>query len=95
MKPIRKIVKDAFKVDELVHQFSEIDLEDGLLETGNIIEVNEKYSDAHILYEAKWKLEIAQGNVDADGDLDWIKDAKQLRKFISKWDKKSEIKNGR
>ena len=31
---IREIVKEAFEVDELVHQFTEIDVEDNYLKTG-------------------------------------------------------------
>ena len=45
--PIRQIVRDAFQVDELVHQFTVLDVEDGLLQTGSEKEVNENkdYSD--------------------------------------------------
>ena len=34
MTKIRKIVKDAFKCNELVYQFTRIDVEDGLLIDG-------------------------------------------------------------
>ena len=49
--PIRQIVRDAFQVDELVHQFTVLDVEDGLLQTGSEKEVNENkdYSDRYII----------------------------------------------
>ena len=44
--PIRQIVRDAFQVDELVHQFTVLDVEDGLLQTGSEKEVNENRTTA-------------------------------------------------
>lgn len=59
---MRNIVKDAFKCDELVYQFERIDVEDGLLETGSMEEVNEKYSDEYIIGEAENRLSISGSN---------------------------------
>ena len=57
---IRPIVKAAFKVDELVHQFMCIDVDDGLLSfKNNEADVNEKYSDEYIIGEAENRLDIA------------------------------------
>ncbi len=81
---IRKIVKDAFKCEELVYQFTRIDVEDGLLVNGTEKEVNEKYSDAHILNEADNRLNICNANED---DPDYQRDARQLERFISKYSK--------
>lgn len=91
---IRKIVKDAFKVDELVYQFEEIDVCDGLLENGSIEEVNEKYSDEYLVGEAENRLDISQDQLD---NLDpnyhtesWAlhtKEFNQLKKFIQKYKK--------
>jgi hypothetical protein len=39
--PIRQIVRDAFQVDELVHQFTVLDVEDGLLEITKLDEEHE------------------------------------------------------
>lgn len=81
---IRPIVRDAFKVDELVHQFEDIDIADGYLQTASIEEVNEKYSDAHLISEALYRLDIA---MDEDNQVEecWQDDAKQLRRFIKRW----------
>ena len=38
---IRQLIRDAFKCDELVHQFKIIDVEEGLLKTGLEKEVRE------------------------------------------------------
>jgi len=82
MTKIRKIVKDAFKCNELVYQFTRIDVEDGLLVDGTEKEVNEKYSDAHIIGEAENRLAICDANED---DSDYQRDASQLRRFINKY----------
>ena len=60
--PIRQIVRDAFQVDELVHQFTVLDVEDGLLETGSEKEVNENkdYSDRYIIEEAQNRLKLLE-----------------------------------
>ena len=85
---IRQIVKDAFKVNELVHQFTVIDVEDGYLKDATEAEVNEKYSDKYIVGEAVNRMDIVKDNLDF---LDWAEDAedllqdyKQLNSFISK-----------
>lgn len=84
MTKIRKIVKDAFKCNELVYQFGIIDVEDTLLVDGTEEEVNEKYSDAYIIGEAKNRLSICDANED---DPDYQRDARQLRRFINKHSK--------
>ena len=82
---IRKIVKDAFKCDGLVYQFEVIDVEDGILTSDDVeAEVNEKYSDAHILNEADNRLNICNANED---DPDYQRDARQLERFINKYSK--------
>ena len=84
MTKIRPIVKAAFKVDELVYQFATIDLDDGLLETGSMEEVNEKYADDYIIDEARNRLDIAMDPLNQEDEC-WQKDAAQLRRFINKW----------
>ena len=91
---IRKIVKDAFKCDELVYQFEEIDVCDGLLENGSIEEVNEKYSDERLIYDAECRLDISQDQLEAIDQYlhpeDWklhTKESNQLKKFIKKYKK--------
>jgi|TARA_R110001606_G_scaffold352287_1_gene502693 hypothetical protein len=86
MTKIRPIVKAAFKVDELVYQFTDIDVSDRLLKTGHIKEVNEKYDDKYIIGEALNRLDIAMDEINQEEDS-WIRDAKQLRNFLKKWDK--------
>jgi len=81
---IRPIVKDAFKVSELVHQFTEIDVADGYLETGSIEEVNEKYDDAYLIGEAENRLSIAMDECNQEEES-WRKDAAQLRRFINQY----------
>ena len=81
---IRPIVRDAFKVDELVHQFEDIDVADGYLETASIEEVNEKYDDAHLIGEARHRLAIAMDEYNQVDEC-WREDAKQLRRFIKRW----------
>lgn len=81
---IRPIVRAAFKVNELVYQFGTIDVEDGLLETACMEEVNEKYDDKHIIGEARNRLDIAMDPWNQEEEC-WQKDAAQLRRFINKW----------
>ena len=64
---IRQIVKDAFKVDQLVYQFTRIDCEDGLLTEGSMAEVNEKYTDAYIIKEAEHHQYMSRINVEEGG----------------------------
>ena len=83
MTKIRQIVKDAFKCDGLVYQFEVIDVEDGILKSDDVVaEVNEKYSNAHILNEADNRLVICNANED---DPDYQRDARQLERFINKY----------
>ena len=84
---LRPIVKAAFKVDELRYQFQNVDVPDGYLTTGSIEEVNAKYDDVWIINEAHNKLDIAMDEYNQEEEC-WIADAKQLRKFINKWEKK-------
>jgi len=80
---IRPIVKDAFKVNELIQQFTEIDVPDGYLDTGSIEEVNLKYDDEAIIEAAKVKYDIASDPYWQDTEV--RRDAAQLRRFIKKW----------
>ncbi len=93
-KKLRKIVDDAFKVDELVYQFTVIDVEDGLLEDGWAPEVNEKYTDEYIIGEAENRLDISQDQLEAIDQYghpeDWAlhtKESNQLKRFIKKYKK--------
>lgn len=81
---IRPIVKAAFRVNELVYQFQEIDVPDGVLATGSIEEVNEKFDDNHIIGEAKNRYNIAMDEYNQDEEC-WRTDATQLRRFIERW----------
>tara|TARA_B100001123_G_scaffold449834_2_gene617021 strand:- start:1365 stop:1643 length:279 start_codon:yes stop_codon:yes gene_type:complete len=83
-KMIRPIVKAAFKVDELVVQFVEVDVPDGYLDTGSIEEVNLKYDDEAIVEAAKDKLDIAMDPYNQE-EPEWRRDAAQLRRFIKRW----------
>ena len=97
MTKIRPIVKAAFRVDELVYQFTRIDVEDGLLcadeafpEYDAIVEsVNAQYSDAYIIGEANNRLDITNANLSDrpyGEDLKAYKrDYRQLNRFIEKW----------
>jgi hypothetical protein len=85
---IRPIVKAAWKVDELVYQFEEIDVSDRLLPDGSREEImqaaNDKFDDAYIVGEARSRLDIAMDPYNQE-EVEWQRDAKQLRRFISKW----------
>jgi hypothetical protein len=87
---LRPIVKDAFKVSELRHQFFDIDIADGYLQGGTeaevMAQVNEKYDDAYLLGEAANRLDIAMDPYNQD-EPEWRKDANQLRRFIKRWSK--------
>ena len=97
--PIRQIIRDAFQCDELVHQFTVLDVEDGLLATGSEKEVNENkhYTDLYIIAEAQNRLKLLESqmtklNEDHDDDstyrieLQFLEQEKnQLSKFIKKW----------
>jgi hypothetical protein len=94
MTAIRPITKAAFRVEELVYQFEEIDVPDGLLQTASINEVNEKYSDEHLIGEARHRLDLVEDQLnywDAymlgdDGPV-LRRDKRQLVSFIKKWSK--------
>ena len=77
---IRPIVKAAFRVDELVYQFEDID---GTTKQ----EINDKYSDSELVGEAEHRLDIAMDPWNQEEEC-WRKDADQLRRFIKKWSKK-------
>ena len=97
--PIRQIIRDAFQVDELVHQFTVLDVEDGLLETGSEKEVNENkdYSDRYIIEEARNRLTLLDKQITKLDDeheddstyrieLQFLEQEKnQLLNFIKKW----------
>jgi len=100
MTKIRPIVKDAFKCDELVYQFTRIDVEDGLICKGIpfpshadvVAAVNDNFSDAYILGEAENRLDISRCNIEDGGydptgeDLKMHKrEFRQLTRFIEKW----------
>ena len=89
---IRPIVKAAWKVDELVYQFEEIDVPDGYLVTASIEEVNDKYDDSYLVGEAKNRLSLVQDQLDSISKEGWPEDWKiynrdkrQLTSFITKW----------
>ena len=97
MTKLRQIVKDAFKCDELVYQFEEIDVDDGLLAGINVIdEVNAQYHDDGIIAQAENRLDIAYDNIDSltsfDGSTEFPEDmavhkkeARQLERFLKKY----------
>jgi hypothetical protein len=92
MAKIRPIVKAAFKVDELVEQFENIDVPDGYLQTGTIEEVNEKYDDAYLVGEARHRLDLVQDQIKNEPYGEPIptclkKDERQLTSFIKTWSK--------
>jgi hypothetical protein len=80
VQELRPIVKDAFKVQELEHQFNDVD-------SINLAEVNEFMSDKYLVAEAKYKLEMALETID-----DWDDETKpqmkrdiaQLKRFLKK-----------
>ena len=88
MTKIRKIVKDAFKCDQLVYQFTRIDVEDGHLSEGTMEEVNEKFTDAYIVKEAEHHQYISQEWLD-DSEGEELKmhqrEYNQLTQFINKY----------
>jgi len=81
---IRPIVRAAFKVDQLVYQFEDIDIEDGYLDSASMEEVNEKYSDKYIIGEAENRLNVAMDPLNQEEEY-WRKDAAQLRRFIKRF----------
>lgn len=102
MTKLRPIVKAAFKCDALDYQFTEIDVEDGLITAsdydGIVAEVNERYVDDAIIREAENRLDICVHNIDDltiwDGTTAypvdmavWKKEARQLRSFLKRFKK--------
>ena len=97
MTKLRQIVKDAFKCDELVYQFSEIDVADGLIAGENVMaEVNAEYTDEAIVKEAEWRLDMAYENIEYYTGWDGRpshpedyrlhkKEARQLERFLKKY----------
>ena len=83
---LRPIVRAAFKCEELVYQFTRIDVEDGLLVTGDMDEVNAKYDDAYIIGEAENRLDICDDPYN-QLDPDYKRDARQLRAFLKRFKK--------
>jgi hypothetical protein len=87
---LRPIVRAAFKCDALVYQFTEIDVEDGLIKAtdydGIVAEVNEHYVDDAIIREAENRLDICNDPYN-QRDPDYIRDARQLRSFLKRFKK--------
>lgn len=96
---MRKIVEDAFKCDELIYQFTRIDIEDGLLKGESydeiMSEVNDKFSDEYIISEAENRLDISASNCafhkcpEEMDDMERIhlKEWGQLKYFLMKYRK--------
>jgi hypothetical protein len=88
---IRPIVRAAFKVDQLYYQFVRVDVEDGLLVTGDLNEVNARYDDDYIIGEAENQLDITEDNLHAGWSGEDLKvyqrDARQLRAFLKRFKK--------
>ena len=86
--PIRPIVRAAFRCDALVYQFTELDVEDGLIQAtdydGIVAEVNAHYVDDAIVREAENRLDICDDPYN-QRDPDYIREARQLRAFLKKW----------
>ena len=89
-KNIRPIVRAAFKCDALAYQFTELDVEDGLIEAtdydGIVAEVNERYVDDAIIREAENRLDICNDPYN-QRDPDYIREARQLRAFLKRFNK--------
>jgi hypothetical protein len=90
MIKLRPIVKAAFKCDALVYQFTEIDVEDGLIKATDyadiVAEVNEDYVDDAIIREAENRLDICDDPYNQQ-DPDYIREARQLRSFLKRFKK--------
>lgn len=97
MTKIRPIVRDAFRVDELHYQLSEIDVCDGQngMREGTLEEVNEKCDDAYLIGEAENLLDLAENHLreydveecDVEDYKIYKRDKRQLVRFIKKWKK--------
>ena len=102
---IRQLVRDAFKCDELMHQFTVIDVEDGLLATGSEKEVNNntQYTDMYIAAEAQNRLDLTLKKIsrlsdDTDNDATYKielkfleKEKDQLISFLKNWGPKNVV----
>ena len=88
MAKLRPIVKSAFKCDALVYQFTEIDVDDGLITAsdydGIVAEVNERYVDDAIIREAENRLDICNDPYNQE-DPDYTREARQLRSFLRRF----------
>lgn len=86
---LRQIVKDAYKCDELVYQFDQIDASDGLVSWDDPqASVNEKYSDEYIIKEAENRLYLSKLNIEYAWGEDLRihkKEARQLERFLAKY----------
>ena len=85
---IRPIVKSAKRVSELENQFINVD---------NMTwkQVNEFYADTYIIQEAEYHLDICQEEIQSweSDELDYamyLKDIKQLKRFIKNWKPKCQ-----
>ena len=89
---LRPIVRAAFKFDALVYQFTELDVEDGLIKAtdydGIVAEVNEHYVDDAIIREAENRLDICNDPYN-QRDPDYIREARQLRAFLKRFKNKA------
>ena len=89
---IRPIVRAAFKCDALVYQFTELDVEDGLIKATEhdaiVAEVNEHYVDDAIIREAENRLDICNDPYNQT-DPDYMREARQLRSFLKRLKKEA------
>ena len=99
---MRKIVKDAFKCDELYHAFTEYLDHEFLKEEHYTDELdlvkhmealsnNPLFTDDYIIEEAKYKLEVSLENyAEMPTESVYKKEANQLKRFIKKYKLKGE-----
>jgi len=85
---MREIIKDAYKVAELEHQFVDVD-------RISQEDVNKHYGDKYLIDEAKHHLYWANDSLATTdpSEPDYkvhAKDKRQLEKFIAKWESKIE-----
>lgn len=85
---IRPIVQDAFECDALYYQFEAIDVADKYLAEATEACVNETYSDAYLIKEARYLLDAAvlqRDEIYGADDFDTINlEVKQLQKFLDR-----------
>ena len=85
---MRKILEDAWKVNELEDQFQN--------DCFSVEEIEKFYPDSYIISEANWRIEycdMALGDYDDTDDPDykiWLKDKNELQKFVKKWKNKCQ-----